>query len=54
MDIDKDQETRDIVSVIISLAENFRLDIIAEGVEKVSQKSVLVESGCEKNSGVFV
>jgi len=51
MDIEKDQESRDIVRVIINLAINLNLDVIAEGVEEDPQREFLRDNNCKKIQG---
>jgi EAL domain-containing protein (putative c-di-GMP-specific phosphodiesterase class I) len=51
VDITKDQESKEIVSVIINLAKSLHLDIIAEGVEEEVQKDFLLQNQCHKIQG---
>lgn len=52
-DIDGDENDRDIVRSIISLAHNLRLKVIAEGVEQQSQVDFLKDNGCDVIQGYF-
>ncbi len=52
--MDTDSESTEIVRAIVSLAHNLNMDIVAEGVETVSQLLVLRELGCEYGQGYFV
>lgn len=46
-------ETRDLslIKAVIGLAEDFGMDVLAEGVELESQRSLLLEQGCRKGQG---
>ena len=43
-----------IVKAIITLAHNFNLKVVAEGVEEQEQLTYLRESGCEAAQGYFI
>jgi len=45
------QEDEGIIKAIITLAENFNMDVIAEGVENSQQMDLLVKLGCTKAQG---
>ncbi|MFT7473367.1 MAG: diguanylate cyclase (GGDEF)-like protein [Verrucomicrobiales bacterium] len=45
-DIDRSEESRAIVQAILTLARALDLDVVAEGVERESQFSILNELGC--------
>ena len=49
--MESDRESREIVRIIISLAHNFRLRVVAEGVETPAQADHLQELGCELAQG---
>jgi PAS domain S-box-containing protein len=49
--IDIDSETREIVRIIIMLAHNLGLKVVAEGTETVEQVSLLKEMTCELAQG---
>lgn len=46
-----DPDDMAIIEAIIALAGKLKLDLIAEGVETESQKSLLLQYGCEKGQG---
>jgi len=48
-----DEEDAAIVRAIIVLARSMRLEVIAEGVESLSQVDVLRTDGCELFQGYF-
>jgi diguanylate cyclase (GGDEF)-like protein len=48
-----DTDSTMIVKTIITLAKNFNLGLIAEGVETVEQKDFLIEHGCTKFQGYY-
>lgn len=50
-DITFDSSDREIVRTIIAMAQNLKLDVIAEGVETEQQKQQLIESGCSRHQG---
>jgi PAS domain S-box-containing protein len=47
----RDQETHEIVRIIIALAHNLRLKVVAEGIEVQRQVDVLRQLGCEVGQG---
>ncbi|HJZ80748.1 MAG TPA: EAL domain-containing protein [Pyrinomonadaceae bacterium] len=50
---DVNNEKREIIRTIMSLAENLGLEVIAEGVETVEQVAQLRSLGCERAQGYF-
>lgn len=52
--IDTDHENRALVSAILYLAESFRMDVIAEGVETAAQLETLRELGCSQIQGYLM
>jgi EAL domain-containing protein (putative c-di-GMP-specific phosphodiesterase class I) len=51
--MDRDRETREVVRIIIMLAHNLGLKVVAEGVETKEQARLLGELGCELAQGYF-
>jgi EAL domain-containing protein (putative c-di-GMP-specific phosphodiesterase class I) len=51
--IDTDSETSEIVRIIITLAHNLGLKVVAEGAETAGQVSLLKELECELVQGYF-
>lgn len=51
--IEKDKKDRAITTVIISLAKNLGLKVLAEGVETKAQLDFLVEKGCDYGQGYY-
>src|SRR5258708_20944441 len=49
--MDTDQETHEIVRIIVMLAHNLGLRVVAEGVETQNQLELLRHLGCEKAQG---
>ncbi len=49
--MDSDDETQEIVRVIVMLAHNLGLKVVAEGVETQAQLNLLREIGCERAQG---
>lgn len=45
-DLESDADDRTIVRTIINMANSLQLDVIAEGVENLSQQALLVSKGC--------
>lgn len=50
-DIPHDEDDMSITKTIIGLANNLKLNVIAEGVETVEQKNFLLENGCRLGQG---
>lgn len=48
-DISQSQNDRAIVSTIIAMAQNLKLDVIAEGIETKDQLDILTENDCKKS-----
>ena len=46
-------EPRDLslIKAVIGLAEDFDMDVLAEGVEEEVQRRLLLEQGCRKGQG---
>ena len=51
--IDTDSETREIVRIIIMLAHNLGLKVVAEGAETAEQVRLLKQLKCELVQGYF-
>jgi len=51
--IDTDRETRKIVRIIIMLAHNLGLKVVAEGAETAEQVNLLKQLRCELVQGYF-
>jgi PAS domain S-box-containing protein len=49
--MDSDQETHEIVRIIVTLAHNLGLKVVAEGVETQAQLELLRHLGCERAQG---
>jgi len=49
--IEKDEESREIAHLIVTLAHHLHLKVIAEGVETSGQRSYLEQFGCEFGQG---
>jgi len=50
-EVDSDVQGRALVRAVIQLAEALALDVVAEGVERVTQRDVLIELGCRFGQG---
>lgn len=50
-DLEKDSSDRAIVSAIIDMAKNFKLTVVAEGVEELEQEHILKREGCDVIQG---
>jgi diguanylate cyclase (GGDEF)-like protein/PAS domain S-box-containing protein len=53
-DIGVDPGSGSIVEAIIALARNFKLEIVAEGVEVESQRNFLIDGGCSSMQGYLL
>jgi PAS domain S-box-containing protein len=49
--MNRDPETHEIVRIIITLAHNLGLKVVAEGIEEKEQMAMLQELGCELGQG---
>ncbi|MES9928301.1 MAG: bifunctional diguanylate cyclase/phosphodiesterase [Candidatus Thiodiazotropha sp. 6PDIVS] len=49
--IDTNPDDRAIVEVIISIAQHFKMNVIAEGIERPEALEVLIEMGCHQFQG---
>src|SRR3569623_1042907 len=52
-DVKTDQDDAAIVTAIIAMARNLKLDVVAEGVETAEQLAFLREVGCDMVQGFF-
>ncbi|MFC7685595.1 putative bifunctional diguanylate cyclase/phosphodiesterase [Ureibacillus sp. GCM10028918] len=50
-DLNKDDKNEAIVKAIITLSQNLEMDVIAEGVEEISQENFLKLHQCKKGQG---
>lgn len=50
-DLNKDDKNEAIVKAIIALSQNLEMDVIAEGVEEISQENFLKLHHCKKGQG---
>lgn len=50
-DMHNDAKSKEVVQAIVNMAEIFDLDVIAEGIEDVSDIPVLIHMGCEMGQG---
>ena len=48
---DENQNSATIVSLIISMAQHLKMDVLAEGVEHLDQVKFLLEKNCTKVQG---
>ena len=51
--MDRDLETREIVRIIVMLAHNLGLEVVAEGAETEEQVNQLKQMDCELAQGYF-
>jgi Amt family ammonium transporter len=51
--MDSDEQTYEIVRVIVMLAHHLGLEVVAEGVETQAQLDMLRHLGCERAQGYF-
>jgi len=51
--MDKHESQKNLVQTIISLASNFGLQVVAEGVETEAQLELLKEMDCQTAQGYF-
>jgi EAL domain-containing protein (putative c-di-GMP-specific phosphodiesterase class I) len=49
--MDRDDETREIVRIIVMLAQSLGMKVVAEGIEQQEQLAVLRQFGCELGQG---
>jgi EAL domain-containing protein (putative c-di-GMP-specific phosphodiesterase class I) len=53
LDVPKDSASVALVRTIITLANNLKLELIAEGVESKEQVDFLLKEGCENIQGYY-
>ena len=53
-DIVSDDDDLEIVSAVIAMAHNLRLEVVAEGVEDEAQLNLLAERGCDTIQGHYL
>jgi len=49
----EDEQDRSFVNMIIGIADDLKMDVVAEGVEKKSQLEYLASIGCEQYQGYY-
>jgi EAL domain-containing protein (putative c-di-GMP-specific phosphodiesterase class I) len=49
--MESDSETYEIVKIIVALAHNLGMEVVAEGIEEQSQMAALKNLGCELGQG---
>jgi diguanylate cyclase (GGDEF)-like protein len=54
LDLSKDQDDRDIVETIMQLANKFKLNVVAEGVEDAESLEILADLGCTWAQGFYL
>lgn len=52
-DLSENQNDQAIVATIIAMAQNLKLDVIAEGIETKDQLDILTENDCKKIQGYY-
>jgi len=50
-DITKDDKNEAIIKAIISMSHNLGLEVVAEGIEELSQVDFLIRHQCQKGQG---
>jgi EAL domain-containing protein (putative c-di-GMP-specific phosphodiesterase class I) len=50
-EMDRDLETHEIVRIIVMLAQNLGMKVVAEGIERPEQMAMLKHMGCEVGQG---
>jgi diguanylate cyclase (GGDEF)-like protein/PAS domain S-box-containing protein len=50
-EIDRDSDTHEIVRIIVMLAKNLGMEVVAEGIERTEQIALLKQMGCEWGQG---
>jgi PAS domain S-box-containing protein len=50
-EMDRDSETHEIVRIIVMLAKNLGMKVVAEGIERTEQIALLKQMGCELGQG---
>ncbi len=50
-EMDRDSETQEIVRIIVMLAKNLGMKVVAEGIERPEQVTLLRQMGCELGQG---
>lgn len=53
-EVPSDRDSMAIVETVITMGRNFKMEIIAEGVENLAQYDFIKEGGCHKIQGFFI
>lgn len=54
MECDRDSDACAIANAVISLGRSLGLSIVAEGVERLAQRDILYEMGCDEFQGYLL
>jgi EAL domain-containing protein (putative c-di-GMP-specific phosphodiesterase class I) len=54
INIEDKPSSQELVKSIIALGQNMGMKVIAEGIEKIEQKQILKEMGCDAAQGYFI
>ena len=54
MDIETSEQDKNITGVLVQLAEQLNISVIAEGVETTEQVNILLSMGCNEIQGFII
>ena len=51
--IEHDKRSMDIIKAIVAMAHSFKMDVVAEGIEKKIEMAMLESAGCQMGQGFY-
>tara|TARA_B100001564_G_C20219050_1_gene480819 strand:+ start:100 stop:549 length:450 start_codon:yes stop_codon:yes gene_type:complete len=48
-----EEDTQELVRFVVTICDNMKLDMLAEGIETIEQQETFLKLGCDKGQGYF-